>query len=166
MEILPRGKCNWSKYKLSGYNAGIQYSVIVQEWKSNLLRVTLGITSFWSGSNSRIHSQKESTLKSDSNHYFGVDSTRIWEWIQLPNMTPKRVDFHSTALREYTSTTVLFFLFCDVQFEYYLRAPLCFTFRKDPTQSRSRERNPSLIPQLHMHSLSKWKTIHPLLAAR
>ena len=28
--------------------------------------------------NSGIHSQK-----SDSNHYFGVDSTIIWEWIQL-----------------------------------------------------------------------------------
>ena len=43
--------------------------------------ILLGITSFWSGnprSNSGIHSQK-----SDSNHYFGVDSTIIWEWIQL-----------------------------------------------------------------------------------
>ena len=41
--------------------------------------------------NSGIYSQK-----SDSNHYFGVDSTIIWEWI--PNRTPKEWIFHSTAL--------------------------------------------------------------------
>ena len=50
--------------------------------------------------NSGIHSQK-----GDSNHYFGMDST-LWEWIStpnevIPNMTPKRVDFHSAALREW-----------------------------------------------------------------
>ena len=55
-----------------------------------------------------IHTQNGGTYfqKSDSNHYFGVDSTINLEWIQLqndviPNMTPKRVD--STALH-YEST--------------------------------------------------------------
>ena len=47
-----------------------------------------------------IHSQK-----SDLNHYFGVDSTilRVDFHFQnevIPNMTPKRVDFHSTVLIE------------------------------------------------------------------
>ena len=49
------------------------YALNVQEWKSTLLRVILGITSFGveiHAQNSGIHSQK-----SDSNHYFGVDST-------------------------------------------------------------------------------------------
>ena len=50
--------------------------------------------------NSGIHSQK-----SDSNHYFGVDSTIIWEWIQLQMKwslyDSKKSGFHSTALREY-----------------------------------------------------------------
>ena len=50
------------------------YSLNVHEWKSTLLGVILGITSF----GVEIHSQK-----SDSNHYFGVDSTIL------------RVDFHS-----------------------------------------------------------------------
>ena len=47
----------------------------------------------------------ESTLKkSDSSHYFGVDSTILRVDFHSkrsdPNMTPKRVGFHSTALRE------------------------------------------------------------------
>ena len=49
------------------------YSLNVQEWKSTLLGVILGITSFGveiHAQISGIHSQK-----SDSNHYFGVDST-------------------------------------------------------------------------------------------
>ena len=55
------------------------YSLNVKEWKSTLLGV--GITSFGVeiyAQNSAIHSQK-----SDSNHYFEVDSTTL------------RVDFHS-----------------------------------------------------------------------
>ena len=58
-----------------------QYSLNAAEWKFNLLRVILGITSLGveiHAQNSGIHSQK-----SDSNHYFGVDSTIL------------RVDFHS-----------------------------------------------------------------------
>ena len=78
------------------------YSLNVQEWKSTLVGVILGSLCFGveiHAQNSGIHSQK-----SDSNHYFGVDSTilsvdfhskRKWSL-----MTPKRVDFHSTALRE------------------------------------------------------------------
>ena len=57
------------------------YSLNVQEWKSTLLGVILGITSFGveiHAQNIGIHSQK-----SDPNHYFGVDSTIL------------RVDFHS-----------------------------------------------------------------------
>ena len=53
----------------------------IQEWKSTLLGVMIGIISFGveiHAQNSGIHSQK-----SDSNHYFGVDSTIL------------RVDFHS-----------------------------------------------------------------------
>ena len=65
---------------------------------------------FGSG-NGNFLSQKHSGIysqKSDSNHYFGVDSTFLtvwfplfWQWISTPNevianMTPKRVDFHST----------------------------------------------------------------------
>ena len=55
-----------------------------------------------------IHAQNSWILssKNDSNHYFWVDSTIILEWIQLQtkvisNTTPKRVDFHSSALREH-----------------------------------------------------------------
>ena len=59
------------------------FSLNGQEWKSTLLGFILGITSFGveihrDAQNSGIHSQK-----SDSNHYFGVDSTIL------------RVDFHS-----------------------------------------------------------------------
>ena len=77
----------------------------MQEWKSTLLGVILGITSFWSGSRSQnngIHSQK-----SDSNHYLewishfhynlGVDSTPNEV---IPTMTPK--EWISTPLH-YTS---------------------------------------------------------------
>ena len=56
------------------------YSLNVQEWKSTLLGVILGITSFGVEihiQNSGIYSQK-----SDSNHYFGLDSTIL------------RVNFH------------------------------------------------------------------------
>ena len=56
-------------------------SLNVQEWSCTLLGVILGITSFGVdiyAKNSGIHSQK-----SDSDHYFGVDSTIL------------RVDFHS-----------------------------------------------------------------------
>ena len=56
-------------------------SLNVQEWNCTLLGVILGITSFGVdiyAQNSGIHSQK-----SDSDHYFGVDSTIL------------RVDFHS-----------------------------------------------------------------------
>ena len=63
----------------------------------------LGIPSFGveiHAQSSGIHSQK-----SDLNHYFGVDSTIFESGFPLrnkmiPNLTPKRVDFHSTALRE------------------------------------------------------------------
>ena len=70
----------------------------------------LGITSFGveiHAQNSGIHAQNSGihSQKSDSNHYSGVDSTifRVDFHSQnevIPNMTPKRVDFHSNALRE------------------------------------------------------------------
>ena len=52
-------------------------SINVQEWKSTLLGVILGIASFGveiHAQNSGIHSQK-----SDSNHYFGVDMFHYFE---------------------------------------------------------------------------------------
>ena len=83
------------------------YSLNVQEWKSTLLGVILGITSFGveiHAQNSGIHSQK-----SDSNQYIGVDSTILRVDFHSkrsdPNVTPKRVVFHSTALREYVAVT-------------------------------------------------------------
>ena len=49
-----------------------------------------------------IHAQNNGihTHKSEPNCYFRVDFTIILEWIQfqsevIPNITPKRVDFHS-----------------------------------------------------------------------
>ena len=81
----------------------IAYSLNVQEWKSTLLGVILGIIRFGveiHAQNSDIHSQK-----SDSNHYFGVDSTIYNLGMDstpnevIPNMTSKRVDFHSTAIK-------------------------------------------------------------------
>ena len=67
--------------KLLAIILNIMYSLNVQEWKSTLLGVILGITLFGveiHTQNSGIHSKK-----SDSSHYFGVDSTIL------------RVDFHS-----------------------------------------------------------------------
>ena len=73
----------------------IIYSLYVQEWKSTLFGIILGITSFGveiHTQNSGIHSQK-----SDSNHYFGLDSTisRVdfhlqtkWSLIWLPKRFP------------------------------------------------------------------------------
>ena len=75
----------------------------MQEWKSTLLGVILGITSFWSGnphSNYWNPLSKEwfkSLLWSGFHYNLGVDSTPNEV---IPNMMPKRVDFHSTALRE------------------------------------------------------------------
>ena len=70
------------------------------------LKSILGITSFGvdiHAQNSGIHSQK-----SDSNHYFGVDSTILrvdfYSNEVIPNMTHKRMDFPSAALREFIIT--------------------------------------------------------------
>ena len=83
--------------KFFKFHLNFKYSVNMQEWKSTRLGVILRITSFEMEihtQNSGIHSQK-----SDSNHYFGVDSTIL------------RKDFHSKTkwyliwhLKEWIST--------------------------------------------------------------
>ena len=67
-------RCEYDDKEQGQGRAIESHPVNVQECISTLLGVILGITSF----GVEIHSQK-----SDSNHYFGVDSTIIWEWIQL-----------------------------------------------------------------------------------
>ena len=71
---------NWNEIVTSPVS-GKNYSLTVWEWKSTLLGVILGSIRFGVA----IHSQNSGirSQKSDSNHYFGVDSTIIWEWIQL-----------------------------------------------------------------------------------
>ena len=73
------------------FNANL-LSINVQEWKSTLLGVILGITSIWSEnplSNSEIHSQiVKSTLKI-------VNQTTTFEWWIPVFSTILSVDFHS-----------------------------------------------------------------------
>ena len=66
--------------------------------------------------------------KSDSNHYFGVDSTILsvdfqskTKWSLIT--TPKRVDFHSTALREYVMYSLCLFPYFVIT-----RRANCFCF--------------------------------------
>ena len=96
---------HYAFFKFIRRNFNSQHWIItLLMWKSTLLGVIWGIISFGveiHAQNSGIHSQK-----SDSNHYFGVDSTIFESGFPLqneviPNMNPKRVDFHSATLREY-----------------------------------------------------------------
>ena len=90
------------KVCLSGYMAcyslirRVNYSPNVKEWKSTLLGVILGIISF----GVEIHAQEWFKPLLWSGFYYFESGFPLQTEV-IPNMTPKRVDFHSTALREY-----------------------------------------------------------------
>ena len=82
----PHVLCKYAGVEIHSFGSNIR-NLFILEWKST------------EAQNSRILSQK-----SDSNHYFGVDSTIILDWIQLQNELDPRYDskkngFYSSALR-------------------------------------------------------------------
>ena len=109
----PSVVCTWNckKYgEVKCSRKAVPYSLNVQEWKSTLLGVIIR-DHFVLEWKSTVKISGIQSQKSDSNHYFGVDSTMIWKWIQcqmkcsltnmIPNMTSNRVDFHSTESKSH-----------------------------------------------------------------